>query len=83
MAPRHLPLVITQRNREVEKRGRRTLKREIDVFEASVAESLLADKASALRMLQARGVLVLDVYPEELTVASVNRYLEIKARGRL
>jgi uncharacterized protein (DUF58 family) len=83
MAPRHLPLVITQRNREVEKRARRGLKAELDVFEASVAESLLADKAQALRLLQARGVLVLDVYPEELTVASVNRYLEIKARGRL
>jgi uncharacterized protein (DUF58 family) len=83
MAPRHLPLVITQRNREVEKLSRIAPKRELDVYEASVAESLLADKAQALRMLQARGVLVLDVYPEELTVASVNRYLEVKARGRL
>jgi uncharacterized protein (DUF58 family) len=83
MAPRHLPLVITQRNREIEKRSRLAPKKELDVFESSVAESLLADKAQALRMLQARGVLVLDVYPEDLTVASVNRYLEIKARGRL
>jgi len=83
MAPRHLPLVITQRNREIEKRSRTAPRKELDVFESSVAESLLADKAQALRMLQARGVLVLDVYPEELTVASVNRYLEIKARGRL
>jgi uncharacterized protein (DUF58 family) len=83
MAPRHLPLVITQRNRDVEKRSRQEVKVEADAFEASVAESLLADKAAALRMLQARGALVLDVYPEELTVASVNRYLEIKARGRL
>jgi uncharacterized protein (DUF58 family) len=83
MAPRHLPLVITQRNRDVEARSRRELKKEPEVFEAAVAESLLSDKASALRMLQARGVLVLDVFPEELTVAAVNRYLEIKARGRL
>jgi len=83
MAPRHLPLVITQRNREIEKRSRLAPKKELDVFESSVAESLLADKAQALRMLQSRGVLVLDVYPEELTVAAVNRYLEIKARGRL
>lgn len=83
MAPRHLPLVITQRNRDVEKRSRQEVKVEADAFEASVAESLLADKAAALRMLQARGALVLDVYPEELMVASVNRYLEIKARGRL
>jgi uncharacterized protein (DUF58 family) len=83
MAPRHLPLVITQRNQDVERRSRAPLASEPAVFEAAVAESLLADKASALRSLQARGVLVLDVLPEELTVASVNRYLEVKARGRL
>jgi uncharacterized protein (DUF58 family) len=83
MAPRHLPLVITQRNRDVERTSRQDTGGEQAVFEAAVAESLLSDKAAALKTLQARGVLVLDVHPEELTVASVNRYLEIKARGRL
>lgn len=83
MAPRHLPLVITQRNRDVERVSRQEPAGEPAVFEAAVAESLLSDKAAALRSLQSRGVLVLDVHPEELTVASVNRYLEIKARGRL
>jgi uncharacterized protein (DUF58 family) len=83
MAPRHLPLVITQRNRDVERVSRQEPVGEPAVFEAAVAESLLSDKAAALRSLQSRGVLVLDVHPEELTVASVNRYLEIKARGRL
>lgn len=83
MAPRHLPLVITQRNREIERVSRREPVGEAHAFESAVAEGLLADKASALRLLQARGVLVLDVLPEELTVATVNRYLEIKARGRL
>ncbi|MDO8964257.1 MAG: DUF58 domain-containing protein [Coriobacteriia bacterium] len=83
MAPRHLPLVITQRNRDIEARTRCEARTETDVFESSVAESLLADKAAALRMLQARGALVLDVFPEEMTIAAVNRYLEVKARGRL
>ena len=83
MAPRHLPLVITQRNREIEALSRREPASETGVFEASVAEDLLADKAGALRLLSARGVLVLDVLPEEVSVAAVNRYLEVKARGRL
>jgi uncharacterized protein (DUF58 family) len=83
MLPRHLPLVVTQRSREVEAQSRTTPLTESDAFEASVAESLLADKAAALRMLQARGALVLDTFPEEISVASVNRYLEVKARGRL
>jgi len=83
MLPRHLPLVVTQRSRDVEARSRKVPVTESDVFEASVAESLLGDKASAMRLLQSRGALVLDVFPEELSVASVNRYLEVKARGRL
>ena len=83
LMPRHLPLLVTQRNRDVEARSRAEAATESDVFAASVAETLLADKASALRTLAARGALVLDVHPEELSVATVNRYLEVKARGRL
>lgn len=83
LTPRHLPLVITQRNREVEAKANRVPDTESQAFETSVAQALLHDKASALRLLRARGSLVLDVFPEELSVAAVNRYLEIKARGRL
>jgi uncharacterized protein (DUF58 family) len=83
LTPRHLPLVITQRNRDVENKANRIPDSESDAFETSVASSLLHDKAAALRLLSARGSLVLDVFPEELSVSAVNRYLEIKARGRL
>ncbi len=83
LMPRHLPLLITQRNRDVEARSRAEVGGESDAFAASVAETVMADKAAALRLLAARGTLVLDVYPEELSVAAVNRYLEVKARGRL
>lgn len=83
IAPRHLPLVITQRNAEVERLATAVPDNESDVFRATVAQDLLHDKAGALRLLTARGSLVLDVEPESLSVAAVNRYLEIKARGRL
>lgn len=83
LAPRHLPLLVTQRNRDVEARALAEPVTESDAFAASVAETLLADKASALRLISARGALVLDVFPEELSVAAVNRWLEVKARGRL
>ncbi len=83
LLPRHLPLIVTQRNREVESLTRVEPADESGVFSSAVAEGLLADKAAALRLLAARGALVLDVPPEELSVAAVNRYLEVKARGRL
>lgn len=83
LAPRHLPLVVAQRNRAIEARALGEPESESDVFAAAVAEDLLRDKAAAVRALRSRGALVLDVVPERLSVAAVNRYLEIKARGRL
>jgi uncharacterized protein (DUF58 family) len=83
LTPRHLPLVITQRNRQIEDRAVAALQGAESAFEASVAQDILRDKDAALRHLVARGSLVLDVEPERLSVAAVNRYLEVKARGRL
>jgi uncharacterized protein (DUF58 family) len=83
LAPRHLPLVITQRNRSIEATASAVPETETDAFTAAVAEDLLRDKGAALRVLRSRGALVLDVDPAELSVAAVNRYLEVKARGQL
>ena len=83
LSPRHLPLVITQRNRVIEAKAVAEVNTETDAFSAAVAEDVLRDKAAALRVLSSRGAMVLDVHPEELSVAAVNRYLEVKARGRL
>lgn len=83
LTPRHLPLVIAQRNREVISTATAEPAAASDVFRSAVAEDLLRDKAAALKLLQARGALALDVDPEQLSVAAVNRYLDVKARGRL
>ncbi len=83
LSARHLPLVITQRNPEIESLASVVPETALDVFRAAVAQDLLHDKAAAMRLLRSRGSLVLDVVPEQLSVAAVNRYLEIKARGRL
>ncbi len=83
MSRRHLPLVMTQRNREVERTAAEFPAEETDVFRAAVAADLVHDKAAALASLSAAGSLVVDVEPERLSTAAVNRYLEVKARGRL
>jgi uncharacterized protein (DUF58 family) len=83
LAPRHLALVATQRNRGLEQRAVAEIATADDAFAAAVAEDLLRDKAEALRILASRGALVLDIEPEDLSVAAVNRYLEVKARGQL
>jgi len=49
----------------------------------AVARDLLGDRAEALRAVTARGGLALDVPPDGLNLAVVNRYLEVKRRGML
>ncbi len=83
LSPRHLPLVVTQRNLDVEALAGTVPANAGEAYQAAVAQDLVHDKAAALRVLESRGSLVLDVVPEKLSVAAVNRYLEIKARGRL
>jgi uncharacterized protein (DUF58 family) len=83
LAPTHLPVVLTQRDRELEGRALGEVTDERSGFVAALAEEVLRDKASALAQLNARGALALDVDPERLSVAAVDRYIDVKTRGLL
>ena len=56
---------------------------EIDAWRGAAAESLLDARAEALLRMRRAGVQVLDVAPQAMSAALVNRYLSIKARGEL
>lgn len=83
LAPHHLPLLITLRDNELQQAARQRPDDVAETYQRAVAAEVLHDRQMALRMLQQRGVMVLDVPPEKLTVAAVNQYLGLKARGRL
>lgn len=83
LSPRHLPLLITLRDSDVEAAAHRAPGQRFDVYRQAMARQVLADREVALATLRRQGVLVLDSLPEKLTVESVNRYLALKARGRL
>jgi hypothetical protein len=52
-------------------------------WEAAAAAEILAWRHQVLADLAGKGVLALDVFPEQMTAPLVNRYLEIKARHLL
>jgi uncharacterized protein (DUF58 family) len=83
LMPTHLPLVLTQRDRELEGRARGPVPDEQTVFVAALAEDVLRDKASALAQLNAQGALALDVDPDRLSLTAVDRYVDVKTRGLL
>jgi uncharacterized protein (DUF58 family) len=87
-AARHLVVVVALRNDALfdaavprPATGRR--EKELTLFESAAAEELLSARREALERMRRAGVTVLDVSPQAMTAAVVNRYLEIKARGAL
>ncbi len=53
------------------------------LYQGAAAADLLNWRERVLARLRGRGVLTLDVFPEDLTGDLVSRYLEIKARHLL
>ena len=53
------------------------------LYERTVATALLSDRQRALAALREKGAIAFDATPENLSVATLNHYLEIKARARL
>lgn len=80
---RHLPLGVLLRDRRVFDFVETENPRGSDLFRAAAAAETLIWRHQVLTDLQSRGVLSLDVFPEDLTAPLINRYLEIKARHLL
>jgi hypothetical protein len=53
------------------------------LFRAAAAAEILTWRHQVLTDLEHRGVLALDVFPEDMTAPLVNQYLDIKARHLL
>jgi uncharacterized protein (DUF58 family) len=54
-----------------------------DLYRQAVAASMLEDRRRALAELAHRGVLSVDAGPSGLTVAAINKYLELKAAAKV
>jgi len=83
VAGRHLPLGVLLRDRQLFAAADREPTGEQQFFEAAAASEILIWRHQVLRDLEHRGVLTLDVFPEDMTAPLVNSYLEIKARQLL
>ena len=87
-ARRHLPLLILLRDREVEAlyaesaNAREDEEPEAIYTQAAVAE-YLSWRRQRVEALRRRGILCIDVFPEELTATLVSEYLRIKAQHLL
>jgi len=76
---RHLPLAVLLRDHAIFDAAETPAAQ----FQDVAARDIINWRSGVLRDMESRGVLSLDVFPEQMTAPLVNRYLEVKARHLL
>ena len=83
LRPRHLPLVVTIGDRDLNHAVSEKPKEIKDVFTQSAAEEIIFQRESALRLVETLGGLALDVTTNSLAPRLLETYLKVKERGLL
>lgn len=83
LSSRHLVMLASLREQSVEAARSSEVGAFRDALRFAAAEQYDAERAEVLATLRGHGVLTLDVPAQELPVALANRYLDVKAAGRL
>lgn len=83
LRPRHLPLVVTIGDRDLNLTVSRVPTDLKEVFTQSAAEEIIHQRESALRLVETQGGLALDVNASNLAPRLLETYLKVKERGLL
>jgi uncharacterized protein (DUF58 family) len=83
LRPRHLPLVVTIGDRDLQEVVRDVPATINDLFTQSVAEEIIYQREAALRLVEKEGGLALDVTAAALAPALLETYIRVKEQGRL
>jgi uncharacterized protein (DUF58 family) len=83
LARKHVPLVVTLRDPALEALASQTPDDTDKLYRRAVAMVTLDERETVLRRLRSAGAMTLDVAADKLSPALINRYLEIKGRGKL
>ncbi|SFC15529.1 DUF58 domain-containing protein [Pragia fontium] len=83
LSKRHLVLVASLREAELDKASSIAITNQQDAALRAASANYQAKRQAVLTRLRSAGILCLDVQPQQLAVESVNRYLAIKAAGKL
>ncbi|WP_317174328.1 DUF58 domain-containing protein [Aegicerativicinus sediminis] len=81
IAKYHLLVVIFFENTELNGLAEKSSNNTYEIFEKVIAEKFIFEKKMIVKELQKHGIQCLLTAPENLTINTINKYLEIKARG--
>jgi uncharacterized protein (DUF58 family) len=83
IAKNHLLVVIFFENTELKKMAAEKTVTTREIFDQTVAEKFIYEKKLIVNELNKHGIQTILTEPQQLTVNTINKYLEIKARGLL
>lgn len=83
LAKDHLLLVVFFENTELRELLDRPAQTTEDIYRKTIAEKYFYEKIQMVRELQQYGIQALLTPPADLTVKTLNKYLELKARGMI
>ncbi|MFC4219149.1 DUF58 domain-containing protein [Flagellimonas marina] len=81
MAKQHLLVVIFFENTELNEFADKKANTVHQIFEQTIAEKFIYEKKLIVNELRKHGIQTILTKPENLTINTINKYLEIKARG--
>ncbi|SFN74459.1 Uncharacterized conserved protein, DUF58 family, contains vWF domain [Bizionia echini] len=81
IAKHHVLVVIFFENTELDKLTQKESRNTFEIFEKTIAEKFVFEKKLIINELQKHGIQSILTPPEDLTLNTINKYLEIKARG--
>ena len=83
IAKHHLLVVIFFKNTELIDSLEQSAESTLQIYEKTIIEKFIYEKKMIVNELQNRGIHTILTSPEDLTINTINKYLEIKARGLL
>jgi hypothetical protein len=83
IAKTHLLVVIFFENTELAAMAKESAETTRAIFQKTIAEKFIYEKKLIANELKKYGIQAILTAPENLTINTINKYLEIKARGLL
>jgi uncharacterized protein (DUF58 family) len=83
LVPRHLAICVLMNDAAIATALETEPATPTAAYRTVVAMTLADERARTIGVLRARGIIVIDVPASKLTLALLDAYLEVKARGRI
>ncbi len=77
----HLLVVVFFENTEIQELAKQPVARTADIYRQTVARQFIQEKKEMVTRLRQFGIQAILTRPEDLTINTINKYLELKSRG--